>query len=203
MAESRVDGGGSTDHEYEFSPTDEEAAQPHMMEEVSSGERTVETVEQDMPTLEDNQPEEAEAPIERSLVQSAGDHTASDPSWVGAEHETTKALQAGEVRIVEQAEAEEELVSRVSQLFDLVPNWPGVDLDALEDAARSQVEDGAQFGADFVDVVSTHDVLCWVTATAGTAVAFGIARRELGLQARDTADSSSDEEVELCWSFTS
>ena len=188
MAEGRVDGRVSTDREYEFSPADEEAAQPHMMAEVSSGERTAETVGPDMPTLEDNQPEEAEAPIERSLVQPDGDHTASDPSGVGAKHETTKALQGGEVRIVEPAEAEEELVSRISQLFDLVPNWPGVDLDALEGAARSQVEDGAQFGADLVDGVSTHDVSCWVTATASTAIGFGIARRELGLQIRDTAD---------------
>ena len=115
-------------------------------------------------------------------MQSDGAQTASDPSWVVPSPRPPRALQAGEVGVVEQAEPKagakaHKLVSRVSQLFDLVPNWPGVDLDVLEDAARSQVEDGAQSGADLVDMVSTHDVSCWVTATAGTAIGFGIARR--------------------------
>lgn len=209
MAESWVDGRASTDSELEFSPADEEAAQPHMMTEAPSGERTEEAAQQEMPTLEDNQSEAAEPPIERSLVQSAGAHAASRPSWVGAEAETMSAVQPGEVRIAEQAtvkvgaRAGEELVSRVAQLFDHVPNWPGVDLDALEDAARSLVEEGAQSGADFVDVVSTHDVASWMTATAGTAVGFGIARRELGLQTRDTVDGPpTDEDAELAWSPT-
>jgi hypothetical protein len=205
MAESWVDGREGSYRELEFTPTDEEAAQPHMTAEVSSGEHTVETVEHEMPELEDNQSEVAEAPIERSLVQSASDQTAPAPSWVGAEQETTRVLQAGEAGIVEQAGAgvgaDDELVSRVSQLFDLVPNWPGVDLDALEDAARTQVEDGSQFGSDIVDVVSTRDVSSCVTAAAGAAVGIGIARRELGLQTRDAGDGPTDEEAELGGSF--
>ena len=58
-AEGRVDGGASTDPEYEFSPTDEESVQPHMTAETSSGEHSAETVEPEMPTHEDNQPEVA------------------------------------------------------------------------------------------------------------------------------------------------
>lgn len=191
-AASWVGAENSTESELEFSPTDEDAAQPHMMADVSSGERAAETVVQDMPTLNDNQSEEAEAPIERSLIQSPEDHPASVPSLVSAEHETARDLQAGAVTIVEPAESKPELASRVSQLFDQVPNWPGVDLDALEDAARSRVADGA----DSVDVVSTHDASCWAATTAGTAVGLGIARRELGLQTRDTVDGPADDEVE-------
>jgi hypothetical protein len=123
--------------------------------------------------------------------------------------ETPQARPAGEVTIVKRegavAEPEaraDELVSRVSQLFDLVPNWPGVDHDALEDAARSVVADGAPSGSDPPDAVSTQDVTTWATALAVTAVGFGIDRRDLGLQTRDTADAPADEEVELTRSFT-
>jgi hypothetical protein len=205
MAESRVDGKVNTAPEFEVAPTAEEAAQPHILAEVSSGRRQEDAVEQEMPTFEDNQSEEAKAPIERSLLPSAGDHKASDTNWVDAEdaeHETSETLQAGAVRIVEQVESGEGLVSRVSQFFDGVPNWPGVDLDAFEDAARTQVKDSAQFGMDLDDMVSTQSVSILVTATIGTAVGFGIARRELGLQARNADDGPTNGETELCWSFT-
>jgi hypothetical protein len=212
-AGGRVDGGASTDLDLEVLPTDEESVQPHMTSETPSVEHSAETVEQDTAVPEDHRFEEGEAPTEagalteRSLLPSAGDHAEPNPSGVVAELGTPQVRPAGEVTIVKQAEPEaeakaDELVSRVSQLFDLVPNWPGVDHDALEDAARSVVADGAPSGSDLPDVVSTQDVTTWATALAGTAVGIGIARHELGLQNRDTADAPADEEVELTRSFT-
>ena len=212
-AGGRVDGGASTDHDIDFLPTDEEYVQPHMTSETPSVEHSAETVEQDMAVSEDHRFEEGEAPTEavalteRSLLPSAGDRAEPNPSGVVAELETPRVRPASEVTIVKQAEPEaeakaDELVSRVSQLFDLVPNWPGVNHDALEDAARSVVADGAPSGSDLHDVVSTQDVTTWATALAGTAVGFGIARHELGLLNRDTADAPADEEFELTRSFT-
>jgi hypothetical protein len=214
-AGGRVDGGASTDLDLELPPTDEESVQPPMTSETPSVEHSAGTVEQDTAVPEDHRFEEGEAsteagaPTERSLLPSAGDHAEPNPSGVVAELETPQVRPAGEVTIVKQAGAgaepearADELVSRVSQLFDLVPNWPGVDHDALEGAARSVVADGAPSGSDPPDAVSTQDVTTWATALAGTAVGFGIDRRDLGLQTRDTADAPADEEVELTRSFT-
>ncbi len=212
-AGGRVDGRASTVHDLEVLPTDEESVRPHMTSETPSVEHSAKTVEQDTAVCEDHRFEEGKAPTgagaltDRSLLPSAGDHAEPNPSGVVAELGPPQVRPAGEVTIVKQAEAEaearaDELVSRVSQLFDLVPNWPGVDHDALEDAARSVVADGAPSGSDLPDVVSTQDVTNWATALAGTAIGFGIARHELGLQNHDTVDAPAGEEVELTRSFT-
>jgi hypothetical protein len=207
MVEGRADHGASPECEFDCLPTGEGAAHPQMMDGVSPGEHArgpveVENVGLELHSHEENQHEEAKAPIERSLLSSTGRHTAADPSWVRAEQATTQAPHSGEIKIVEQHQTQEDLVSRVSQLFDLVPNWPGVDLDAVEDAARSVAHDGAQRGVELVMRVSTQDASCWVTAMAGTVIGSGIAQHELGLQTRDTAEAPTSEEVERGWSAT-